>query len=294
MGAAKRAAAFEAPAVQRAGDGMDHRYFEGFGRIEFGENARQPFGEHGFPRPRRAGHQQIVAAGGRHFEGPLGAFLALDVGQIGDRRRVVGHFRRGRAQDLGALEMVDQGQQAAGRQYLDLPRPGGLGPLRRRTDQPEPAARGAQRRRQDPGHRRDGAVQGELAQGREAGDLVLGQYPHGGQQPEGDGQVEMTALLEEVGGRQVDGDPLGRQGEADGRDGGANPLPAFRHRLVGQADHRKGRHAGADLHLHVHVQHVDSGKCDRIDPGDHGFSDLPVLPADDYNEGKRTLPEHMC
>ena len=48
----------------------------------------------------------------------------------------------------------------------------------------------------------------------------------------------------EIGGRQVHGDPLGRQREADRGDRGAHPLAALPHRLVGEPDDEEVRHAG--------------------------------------------------
>jgi hypothetical protein len=48
---------------------------------------------------------------------------------------------------------------------------------------------------QDPGDGRQGAVEGELAEGRIGGDLVARQDVHGGEQGEGDGEVEVAAFL---------------------------------------------------------------------------------------------------
>ena len=53
----------------------------------------------------------------------------------------------------------------------------------------------------------------------------------------------MRAFLGQVGGRQVDRDPLGRQRQADRGQRGADPLAAFGHRLVGQADDDEARAA---------------------------------------------------
>src|SRR3546814_11177533 len=52
-------------------------------------------------------------------------------------------------------------------------------------------------------------------------------HPHRTEQRERDRQVVMRALLGQVGGRQIDRDPLGRQREADGGERRATPLAAF-------------------------------------------------------------------
>jgi hypothetical protein len=52
-----------------------------------------------------------MAAGRRHFEHPLGAFLALDLGQVGIAGAILGHQRLRRRQRLLAAQMVDQRQQ---------------------------------------------------------------------------------------------------------------------------------------------------------------------------------------
>ena len=43
----------------------------------------QPLGEHRLPDTRRAGHQEVVPAGGRELEGPARLGLAGDVGEVG-------------------------------------------------------------------------------------------------------------------------------------------------------------------------------------------------------------------
>ena len=76
----------------------------------------------------------------------------------------------------------------------------------------------------------------EFAQHAEAFDGVAGDGAGRGHQAERHRQVVMTAFLGQVGGREVDGDALRRQREADGVQRAAHPLAAFGHGLVGQAD----------------------------------------------------------
>ena len=258
------------PAVRElAGDRVDHGNLERLGRGERRQDAGQALGEHGLAGAGRADHQQVVTAGRGHLERPLGGLLALDVLEVEGRDRDLGQRRLGRGQHLGALEMVDQGEQGVRRQDLDAARPGRLAALGRRADQPALAGVGVDRRRQHPGHRADPPVQRQLAQGRVAADLVGGQDPHGDQQAERDRQVEVAAFLEQVGGRQVHGDALGRQRQAEGAERGAHPLAAFGDRLVGQADHGEGGQAGRHLHLGVDVDHVDAPERHRIHARDH-------------------------
>ena len=60
--------------------------------------------------------------------------------------------------------------------------------------------------------------------------------------------------------------------------GGAHALAAFAHRLVGEADHGEGRHAGPDLHLHVHFLAIDALEGDGLDPRYHELRG-PMQPA---------------
>ena len=52
------------------------------------------------PAPGRPDHQEMMAAGRRDFERPLGRFLALDVLEIEACGRVLGDRRLGPRQDL--------------------------------------------------------------------------------------------------------------------------------------------------------------------------------------------------
>jgi len=61
----------------------------------------------------------------------------------------------------------------------------------------------------------------------------------------------MRSLLRKVGRREVDGDPLSRKRQPDRGERGADPLTAFRDRLVRQADNDEGGKSGAKLHLNL-------------------------------------------
>ncbi len=126
-------------------------------------------------------------------------------------------------------------------------------------------------RRQGAGDGSQHAIEGQFANGYIIGNLVAGQHFHGGEQGQGDEQVEMAAFLENVGGRQVDGNPFRRQGQAQGGQRGAHPLAAFGDGLVGQPDNGEGGQARRYLHLNIDIEHFDAQKSYRVDVRDHGL-----------------------
>ena len=86
----------------------------------------------------------------------------------------------------------------------------------------------------------------------------------------------MAALLRHVGGREIDGDALGRQRKARGDQGGTDPLLRFRDRLVAETDDVEHNIPGRDVHLHVDGTGLDPlerhGRYAR-----HHFAPLPGL-----------------
>ena len=217
----------------------------------------------------RAHHQQVVTARGGDLDGPFRGLLALDIAHVGVGLARCHHLGLRRRQHLGSLEVVDDGEKVGRGQDLDLAGPGGLGSLRRRADEAAPARARVHGRRQHPGHGRKRAVERELAQRRVFAQLVRRQDPHGGQQPEADGKVEVASLLEQIGGRQVDGDPFRRQSQRQRAKRRAHAFAAFGHRLVGKADDGERGQAVRHLDLNVHVEHVYSLKRHRVDARDH-------------------------
>ena len=146
MRGAERTAVGERAAFDFAGDGGDHGDFEQFGRRQRRQDGRQPRRQHRLAGAGRSDHQQVVAAGGGDFERALGAFLALDIGEV-ERRAI--HFEdlwlRPR-QHLRALEMVGELDQRRRRDDFDLgARPGRFRPARRRAHQAFAARIGADR-----------------------------------------------------------------------------------------------------------------------------------------------------
>src|SRR5215469_7319131 len=97
---------------------------------------------------------------GGDLERTLGAFLSLHVAKVKPSRAGGGKARLRRRQELGSLEMVDDGQQIWRGNDLDLASPGCLATARGRADDAAaPGCRG-QCREQHPGNIRQGAVKG--------------------------------------------------------------------------------------------------------------------------------------
>ena len=82
MRIAERPLAGQPAIAQPARHRLDHAEFEGLGRFERRQYAREARGQHRLARTRWANHQQIVTTCGSNFERTLGAFLALDIGKI--------------------------------------------------------------------------------------------------------------------------------------------------------------------------------------------------------------------
>jgi hypothetical protein len=116
-----------------------------------------------------------VAAGGRDFERALGAFLALDVGEVESDASCLEDFRLRPREHLRALEVVGELDERGRRDDLDLgARPRRFRPARGRTDQAFAAGIGADGGGKDAGDRGDRAVEAKLAQHREARQRVVG------------------------------------------------------------------------------------------------------------------------
>ena len=193
----------------------------------------------------RSEHQQIVAARGGDFEGALGALLALHIGEVEPYRARRREPRLGRRQQLGALEMIDDRQEARRRDHLHLARPGRLAAAFGRADAAA-VARGRQGSEQHAGDARQRAVERHLPKGRLRDEVVRRQRVHCCQQAERDRQVEMAAFLDDIGWGKIDRDPPRRQPKPQRGQGRADPLAQLGDRLVRQSDDDKGRRPGGE------------------------------------------------
>ena len=244
-----------------------HGSFQRFIGLERRQQARQARRQHRLARTGRADHQQIVAAGRRHFEHALGAFLALDLRKVGINGAVVGDQRFRHRQRLLATQMVEQGKQRGrrhdGRAFAVAGRgleaaPSRLAAAHRGADQATAGRGRGDRRRQYARHTAEGAIQRQFAQHHEIFQALAGEHTHGGKKCEGNRQVVVAAFLSQIGRRQIDGDALWREGQAQRPECCPHPLATFAHGLVGEADHRESDGPRRDHDLHVDRQDVDA------------------------------------
>ena len=196
MRSAERPAIGQRAAFDFAGDGGDHGDFEQFRRRQRRQNGRQSRRQHRLAGAGRSDHQEIVAAGRGDFERALGAFLALDIGEVDGRAIYFEDLRLRPRQHLRALEMVGELDERRRRDDFDLGAgPGGFRPARRRAHQTFVARIGADRGRQHAGDRRDRAIEAELAEHGEASQRIVRDGADGGHQAERDRQIVVAAFL---------------------------------------------------------------------------------------------------
>ena len=280
MRIAKRPMPHQPSFVQQSSHRVNHADFKRLGRLKRWQDAGKAGGQQRFAGTRRTHHQQVVTTCGGDFERPFGRFLPLDIAKVEMRGRVFLKPRDRRGQDLGPLEMIDQRQQRRRGQEFDLAGPGRLAAAGCRTDQAARLTARSERGRQSPGYRLDRRVKRDLAEAEVALHLISRQHTHRGQEPGCNRQIEMGALLHDVGRGEIDRDPLRRQGEAKRIQGAAHPLPAFRHRLVRQADEYEGGQAIGDLDLNLNGQDLNPLKRDCMNAGGHHASSCKNVSPD--------------
>ena len=208
-------------------------------KVSGGRIVGEPPGQHRLSGAWRACQQQVVAARRGHFERSPRQQLAANVrkiafgwlrGRCGGGRR----FRASRARRfVQRLNRLRQRPRDADVQALDDARFGGV--LRRQKQPLQTEAAGADSDRQHAANAVDGAVERQLADDDGIVDRSARQRSRCGQQAKGDRQIERRARLADIGGRQVDGDPVGREFESRIADGRADTVAALADRRVGQS-----------------------------------------------------------
>jgi len=169
--------------------------------------------------------------------------------------------------------MRKQREKVGGRNHLDVTGPGRLGTLGCGADQSLALRRGLQRRQQHARRRRDSPVQLQFSD-----DNIMRQRLGIGrsnrrQQAQRDRQIEVGAFLRQIGRRQVHGDPLRRERQADRCQRGMHALAALGDSLVGQADDRESRQTGGKLNLNFCGTRFEPKERNSGDSGRH-----PALP----------------
>ena len=170
MRAAERPPRGQRAVADFAGDGGDHRHFEQFRRRQRRQDRGQPRRQHRLAGAGRADHQQMMPAGRRDLERALGAFLALDVAQVEQRRlRARALSAVGRDSTCVPLKWLAIWiSEFAATIWISGLAQAASAPQAAGTDQALVARIGADRRRQHARDRRDRSIEPEFAEHREA------------------------------------------------------------------------------------------------------------------------------
>ena len=231
---------------QESGGGKDLGGLDGLLQGQIRENGRQTASHHRFTGARNAAEQQIMSASRGNLHGPLGIFLALDIGKI-DRIVVVP------GKQLGRIDGQGDELDPAGEKFHRLIKPldpvhlqpldnGSLGRIGRRDEKTaDPFLAGRQGHGQHPGHRPDRAVQGELAGNGGLFEQTALEDTGRRQNTQGNGQVVAGPLFLHRRRRQIDRDPPLRKFISRILDGGPHPVLGLAHRSFRLAPRWKTR-----------------------------------------------------
>ena len=214
-----------------------------------------------------------MAARGRDLEGALGEGLPAHVGEVD--LVLDGARRLFQSRDDGRLELALQdghglaeGRGGEGTHVVDVRRLERVGGGDEQGLDAVSAT--GERGGEHPAHRPELAIERELADHRDALERRPGNGADGGEQSEGDGQIEGGALLADVGGGEVDGDAVVREVEAAVLDGGANAVATLADGGIGQPDGGERGEAGGDVDLDVDEAGLNTVQGRGEDAGEHG------------------------
>ena len=174
--------------------------------------------------------------------------LAAHVGEIGLRRGAAGNGF-GARQRLARIQRGAHFQQGARGADLHLRGQRRLAAVGRRHQQPAPGTAAGQRCGEHAIDRTDLPGQRQFAEEFPAIQRLARDLAAGGEDAQGDRQVEAAAVLGQVGRGQVDGDPARRELELRAVDGGAYPVLGFADRRFRQSDDAHRRQATAEVDL---------------------------------------------
>jgi hypothetical protein len=237
---AKRALMQEAGGTaQQAGNAVNLGGLNGFFEGERRQDAGEAFRQHGLARTGRADHQDVMRAGGGHFEGALGHGLAAYIAEIGTGLRFVNGGLAVRALwgEFGwTFEERHYFGETADTENVHAFHHGGFGGIFGGHDQvADSLVARADGNRERTADRADGAIERQFPDHQMA--VESGDLPHGAQDAEGHGQVKTGAFLADIGGRQVDGELAVRVAVTGIIKSALDPLAAFAHGGIGHADH---------------------------------------------------------
>ena len=263
--------------LEQPHDAVNLGGLQGLFLVQGRQDGRQPLGQHGLAGPRRADHQDVVAAGRGQQQGPFDRLLALDLPeiQVVVRRQVAGFFRRShiRPQGLAAGQEFHQlGEMIGGKNFEALDHRGLPGVVPG-DDQGQAGLAGGQGHGEDAPGGLQAAVQGQFPKDEVLLQALLGHDPLGRQDAHGHRQIKAGALLADVGRRQIDGDAVAGEFIAGVLQGGPDPVLALLHRNLGQAHGGEVRQARGQVHLHLHQVGIHSPQGAAVHSGQHaGFS----------------------
>ena len=237
------------------------RLFEAHARHDAGDTA----GEHGLARARRADEQDIVPARDGDLEGAAGDRLPLYIGEIAAAfGRGADVVRRGqRRKRHQPREVVDDLRKALRREGARARYVRRLSGVARGDDEGIVAERlCGDEQRQDARHGAQRAVEREFAEKDGAAAVCPVELARRFEDADGDGEVEVRALLFQVGGGEVDGDLVGGEAPAAVFERGAHALAALLDGGVGQADQFVGGKPVVDIRFHLDGHAFQPGKCE--------------------------------
>ena len=224
--------------------------------------------------PGGPAEQDVVPARSGQLECAPGTFLPAHVRKVGCRRRAV-PVRRERRLGL-QLELAAQIARGLGevpdRDRSDARKSGlarGIGRAQETLGTEPPRTLGDGEDAADPAQP---AVERELADGGGALERAARKLLRGGENRERDRKVEPGSLLAQLGGREVDRDPAGREAQLGGGDPGADTLAGLLAGAVGKADDREAGDAVANVSLDVDPPRLEADERMRDRACEHAAS----------------------
>src|SRR5579885_70092 len=248
--------AYEARArFEQPGHAVDLGGLDGFVESERRQNRRDALGQHRLPSPRRADHQNVVAAGRSDFNGALGVHLAFDVVEIDVvSAALVQHFCRVHARGFEVARAVDQVNDFRQRPHtvnVNFAHYSCLRSILYRNDQPANSLLLSHC-----GDRKcaldwpNAAIERKFAEENVVLQMIVQERAAVcAEDAERNRKVKTRTFFLDVGRRQIDGDVLERVLEAAILDGGLNALAALADGGIRQADRGEIWVSGGDVHL---------------------------------------------
>ena len=230
-------------ALHLAGDGVYLGGFESFVQGERRQYRGDAFGHHRFSGTRRAYHDEVVTAGGSHFEGAFYVFLPFHVGKV-EVEVVLGGEKFGTGVDDGggqfpvAVEEVDHLFDVIDPIDVEPVDDGGLPHIGAGHDEPlEPLCPRQYGNGKGTAYGEYRAVEREFAHNHVAVEFLGRNLFGGGQYADGQRQVIGRPLFAQVGRGEIDDELPVREFVAVVLQGRAYAFVALFHGRVGQPHH---------------------------------------------------------